>query len=71
LMIREISLAEKIVASDEEIQKYIDGAKKQYHTHKDILSRLDSPEYREYVANILTSQKVVDELHKWNIESDK
>jgi len=71
LLIREIAVVENIKASEEDVQKYIDGAKKQYHAHKDILTRLDAPEYRDYVANILTSQKVVDALREWNIESDK
>lgn len=71
LLIRQISIAEKIKASDEDVQKYIDEAKKQYHANKDVLARLDAPEYREYVANILTSQKVVDKLRKWNVEAAK
>jgi trigger factor len=71
LMIRAISVAEKIQASDESVQKYIDDVKKQYHAHKDVLAKINTTQYRDYVANILTSQKVVEALSSWNIESDK
>jgi len=67
LLIREIAKKEKIVVSPEEITKQIEHMKTHYKDKPEILSRLDAPEYRNYVVNVQTSRKVIDNLLKWNI----
>src|SRR3989339_921717 len=62
LVIREVASAEKIAVEDAEVDKNIEEIKKQYKDHKDLAGRFDSPEYKSYVLNVLTSRKVVDKL---------
>jgi len=69
LVIREVASAEKIAVEDAEVDKNIEEIKKQYKDHKDLAGRFDSPEYKSYVLNVLTSRKVVDKLREWNIQS--
>ncbi len=67
LLMREISKKEKIEASQKDLEKYIDNLKKQYVGDEEILKRIDSPEYKSYSLNMLTSEKVVKEIRKWNL----
>jgi trigger factor len=67
LLIREIADKEKIRATDEEINEHLKEMKKHYHDKKDILERLDSHEYRDYVFNTLSSKKTIDKLTEWNV----
>ncbi|MCK5416201.1 trigger factor [Candidatus Parcubacteria bacterium] len=67
LLIKEIAKEEKIEVSDKEFEKHQDEVKKQYASQSDILKRIESPEYKAYTMNVLTSEKVVNELKEWNI----
>jgi trigger factor len=67
LLVREIADKEKIKATDEEIDQHLKEMKKHYHDKKDILERLDSREYRDYVFNTFSSKKTVDKLMEWNV----
>ncbi len=67
LLIREIADKEKIKATEEEIDEHIKEMKKHYHDKKEIVERLDSPEYRDYAFNTFSSKKVVDKLIEWNV----
>jgi len=71
LLIREISLKENIKATDGEVDKQIEKLKEQYKNNSEILKRLNSTDYREYTANVMSSQKVIDKLKEWNIENEK
>jgi FKBP-type peptidyl-prolyl cis-trans isomerase (trigger factor) len=68
LMIREIANVEKIKVEDEEIEKQISEMKKYYKDKQDIIDKVNTDEYRNYVYNVLNSKKVVDKLREWNIE---
>ncbi|MCK5320661.1 trigger factor, partial [Candidatus Parcubacteria bacterium] len=74
MMIRAVAKCEKIKVADEELNKQIEDMKKHYKgagssspDAKQALAQADTPEYKSYVYNILSSRKVVDELKKWNI----
>ena len=72
LLIREISIKEKINIEKEEVDKQITDMKAHYakmppEQTKEILKQLDTPEYKNYLANIMMSRKVVDKLKEWNV----
>ncbi len=68
LLIREVAEREQIKVDAKEIDEHIKEMKKHYHDKKEILERLDSHEYRDYVYNVFASRKVIDKLKDWNIE---
>jgi trigger factor len=68
LLIRDVSEKEKITAKGEEVEDHITHMKSHYKNDKEILGKIDTPEYRNYVYNVLTSQKVVERLKEWNVE---
>lgn len=73
LLIREIAKVEKIEVSPEDTEKHLDDMRKYHKNSKsedsaEILKQLESPEYRNYVQNVLSSRKIVDTLKSWNIE---
>lgn len=67
LLIREIGDKEKISATEEEVDKYLEELKQHYKDNKEMSEQMKSPAYKNYVANVLTSRKIVDQLRKWNI----
>lgn len=67
LVIREIAKAEKIEVKHEEIHKVIDDLTKQYKGKQEILDRINSHSYHDYVENNLTGKKVVEKLREWNV----
>ena len=69
LMIREIANIEKIKVADEEIEQQISEMKKYYKDKPEILEKITTDEYRNYVYNVLNSKKVVNKLREWNITS--
>ncbi len=58
LVLREIATKEKIQVSDGELDKEIADHQKQYEKRPEIAEQLKKPEYRDYLRNILRSQKV-------------
>ena len=64
LIIRQVAAQEKIEAKDDDIKKEIKKLEDMYHDNTEVLGRIKSPEYYNYMANSLTSQKVVDFLKK-------
>ncbi|PIT95200.1 trigger factor [Candidatus Falkowbacteria bacterium CG_4_9_14_3_um_filter_38_19] len=70
LIIREIARLEKIAATEQEVNQEIEAVLKQYVDKQDIIERIKSLAYREYVINNLTSRKVVKELKEWNVSKN-
>ena len=68
LIIREIGDKEKIEASEVDVKKQIEDIKTHYKDNKELMAKVDAPEYKSYVHNILSSRKVIDKLREWNIE---
>lgn len=58
LSLRSIASKEKMVVDDSEVVKEIDAAKVQYQSQPDMLKQFETDEYKEYIRNILRSQKV-------------
>ena len=76
LLLREITQAEKIKVTEEELNNYLNGMRMQYEKDsskeaKEFLKKIDSAEYKNYVLNALTSRKTLDKLREWNIENSK
>lgn len=68
VFIREIAQVEKIKVKPEEVEENLAQMRMHYASDKEILDRIENPEYKNYVANVLNSQKVVEKLREWNIE---
>lgn len=68
LIIREIARLEKIEVSDHELKHAMDDVLKQYGDSKGIEDKINTPEYKIYLGNMMVSRKVVDKLKEWNLE---
>lgn len=68
LLIKEIARTEKIMASEEDIDKKRDDLLIQYKGYQKVEERLKNKEYRAVLRNILINEKVVENLKKWNLE---
>ncbi len=67
LLIRDIAKKEKITVTKDEIAEHVKHMKTHYKDKPEILGRLDTKEYHNYVVNVQTSRKVIDKLLKWNV----
>lgn len=54
-----IAQKENIEASDKEVEEEVKKAKKQYQDNQEIIKQLDSPQYKMYLKNFLTSKKTM------------
>ncbi len=68
VLIREIAKKEEIEVEPEEIEKNVSQMLEHYKNDKEAVSRVDTPEYRGYISNVLASRKVIDKLREWNIK---
>lgn len=68
VLIRDIAKKEKIVVKPEEIENNIKEMLLAYKDNKEAVERVDMPEYRNYITNVLASRKVIDLLKTWNIK---
>lgn len=66
LVIREIAKAEKMEVSDEEIKIKKEALRVQYASNKDVLKMFDEPGYDSYLRNVLSNEKVINQLKEWN-----
>ncbi len=62
LVLAELSKAEKIEASTDELKDHIDMYKKQYANNADALKQFDDPEVQRDIANRLLTEKTVERL---------
>lgn len=69
LMIREIANKENIKADEKDVEAQINGMKEYYIKQPEMLERFNTPEYKNYVQNIMNSKAVIDKLREWNIVS--
>lgn len=68
LVIREIALAEKIEASEKEVNEKIEELLKQYKGYEKVEARVKEPSYRAYLENTLVNKKVIDKLREWSVK---
>ncbi|HPD08073.1 MAG TPA: trigger factor [Patescibacteria group bacterium] len=70
LIIKEITRLEGITTNREEVDKELDNLKEHYKDNPEIMSRLNMPDYREYLANVIVSNKTVRFLKDHNLVTD-
>jgi len=68
LLIREIANQENIAASEEEIEQKQNELLEQYKGYEKVEERVKSPDYKNYLQNIIVNNKVLEQLKKWNIK---
>jgi hypothetical protein len=42
--------------------------KNHYKDNKEFMQRIETPEFKNYIINVLTTRKTIDKLRDWNIE---
>jgi len=67
LIVNEVTRLENITVTAEEVDKELSHLKEHYQNDSEILKRLSTPGYKEYLANALVSNKTVQSLRQWNI----
>lgn len=71
LLIREIGKREEISASKEEIDEKQNELINQYKGYEKVEERVKDPNYRVYLENLITNNKVVKQLKDWNLKKSK
>lgn len=66
LALAELSKAEKIEASKDELEDHVNLYKKQYANNPQLVAQFDQPEARRDIANRLLTEKTVDRLVELN-----
>lgn len=66
ILIREISIKEKININENEIDKKIEKLLEQYKGYEKVADRVKEPSYRSYLKNIMINEKVINKLKEWN-----
>lgn len=64
LVLRKVAEVEKIEVPSEEIEKELEVQKMQYSFNPDVVKRIESDEYFEYMRNILKNRKSIEFLKK-------
>lgn len=66
LVLAELSKAEKIEATNEELEAHVNLYKEQYANNPQLVAQFDQPEARRDIANRLLTEKTVDRLVELN-----
>ncbi len=64
LLIREVAKLEKIEADPKSVEEQVQSTLKMYASNPEVLSRIDSPDYRDYLKSMDVNKRVVDFLKK-------
>jgi len=67
LILKEIAKIEKVEVSPEEIEKELETLKNHYKDKAEIIKNISSPAYRSYLENFILTQKIINNLKKWNL----
>jgi trigger factor len=62
LIVRAIAKQENVVADDKQVEEEVRSTLKMYEGSPDIISRIDSEDYRDYVRSLQINRKVVELL---------
>lgn len=68
MMMREVGIMEGLKVEEQELDEQIKSIENQYAQNKEALEKIKTAEYRDYLRNTMTNQKIVDHLRKWNIK---
>lgn len=66
LVLNELSQAEKITATDEEIDEHVELHKRQYANNPEVLKQFETPEVRRDIANHYVTEKTIARLVELN-----
>lgn len=66
LVLAEVTEAEKITASDAEIDEHVEVHKKQYLNNPEVLKQFETPEVRRDIANHYITEKTIERLLELN-----
>ena len=66
LILSELSKAEKVTATDEEIDEHVEIHKQQYKDNPEALKQFETPEVRRDIANHYVSEKTIERLVELN-----
>ena len=69
LLIREIAVEEKIEVSEKELDDKINELKKQYEGNEQVQKMVSEHNYRHYLKNVMSNEKVLNKLKEWNYAS--
>jgi trigger factor len=69
LAMREVGIVEGIRANDKEVEEELAKILERYKGDQQVVSKVKTVEYRNYLFNALSNQKIVSELKKWNIKA--
>lgn len=64
LILRQIQLAENLTVNEEEIHQEIKKIKQLYQDQNEQLADFDSPDYHNYIANIIANRKTIEFIKK-------
>ncbi|MFC1598402.1 trigger factor [Patescibacteria group bacterium] len=70
LVSRQVYFDEKIEIPDTEVDQEIEQAKKMYQNNPEVAKNLDTPQYREYVTNMVGNRKVMELIKTTCVERD-
>lgn len=68
LLIRQIAEQEQLNASTEEVEKEVQSTLKLYQGQPEILGRIDSQDYRDYIRSMLVNRKVIQNLKELAVQ---
>ncbi len=71
LIVREIAKIEKVEVTDKEIEEKQKALLEQYKGYAKVEARVKDENYKIYLRNSMTNQKVIDRLTEWNVVDDK
>lgn len=68
IVLSKVFQAQDIKIEDKEVDDLIENEKKMYQNNPEVIERIESKDYREYLYNILANRKAIDLLKKACIE---
>lgn len=66
LVLSELTKAEKITATDDEIDEHVEVHKRQYANNPQVLAQFETPEVRNDIANHFITEKAITRLVELN-----
>ena len=71
LITRQIFFDEKVEIPETEVDQYLEQTKKMYQNNPELIKNLETPQYREYIRNMIGNQKVIDLIKTTCVERNE
>jgi len=68
MILREVSVVEKVEASEDEIDAKVADLKEHYSKDAEALKTVETQSYRRYLNNAIVHEKTLNLLKDWNIK---